>query len=51
MYLQCEQYQVPTVDLEPAISNISSVVNLHGKKKLSGKGDQLILVNGGSEHT
>ena len=33
MYWQWEQYQVSTVDLEPAIDTIPPVMNLHDQQK------------------
>ena len=35
--------------LEPSFGAISSVVDLHGRQKHSGKADQLTLASGGSE--
>ena len=40
--------QVSTANLEPAISTVLPVMNLHGQQKHSGKAKQLTL--GSSEH-
>ena len=47
--LTVEPYQVPTAKLESSVGTISSVMNLHGQQKHSGKADWSTLASGGSK--